>query len=712
MTKNLLPPPKGGRPAALGLALALLLGLAGSPGAQTRTDPQKPLQYEVSVTLKLVQVYVSGKDGQPVGDLAAEEFEVTDNGQPVTVSHFEKHFLGQTDEPEGGPTTGPMNRKFFLVFDFGFNDPHGSLKAKNAGLHFLDNQVQPEDEVGLLSFTAFRGLTLHEYLTTDHAKVRTIVNGFGLQRLVGRAENLTDYIYTNDLADLPAVPPAGPGNSGPEEFFARQARLQTGQAVESGALQGYVDRARFFVESMDNFARVLRNIPGYKNIIFFSAGVARQVLYGKQGGAVLKEWSTPEELAANMNAYDAAQANAGLRGEYTDMLQQFKASNAPVFAMDVSRTQKEADVSLDEPAGMMSREFEGADSLRQMASSTGGKFYANTVDYKKAMDSIQNVTGAYYVLGYSVSEKWDGKFHKIKVRVKRKGCSVAAQGGYFSPKPFSEYTSFEKLLHMTDLALSDVPQFQVPAEVPVTALAVTVRGWPQLAVFTRASRKLHADVLGKKSEAYLLLLDETGQVSLIKKFTLRLPDETSDTETLYPSFFLNVKPGRYTCRMVLRNLTTGAAARGSAALTVPGTPSAPVILDPPLLLTLDPKAQEQPASDAGRLTALFGYDAASFAPLAGAAPAGPTKLYAALRCSTNIPGADFEISASLKGGAGPEPVPVPVTIMKKAQDGPTFLLLIELGTGDLQPGRYALKIEAKEKGGGVSASSSAELTVK
>ncbi len=703
---------KSWRPGILAAVLALLLCFAGSPVAQTRTDAQKPLQYEVSVTLKLVQVYVSGKDGQPVGDLTAQEFEVTDNGQPVSVTHFERHFLGQPGEAEGGPATGPVNRKFFLVFDFGFNEPHGVLKAKNAGLHFMDNQVQPEDEVGLLSFNAYRGLTLHEYLTTDHDRIRRIVDAFGLKRLVGRAENLTDFIYADELSDLPALPAAGPGVSGPEDFFTRQARLQTGTAVDAGALQDYVDRTRFFIESMDNFARVLRNVPGYKNIIFFSAGVARQVLYGKRGGAVLKEWSTPEELAANMSAYDAAQANAGLRGDYTEMLQQFKAANAPVFAMDVSRTQKEADVTYDEATGPAARELEGADSLRQMASSTGGKFYANTVDYKKALDSIQNVTGAYYVLGYSVSEKWDGKFHKIKVRVRRKGVDVNAQGGYFSPKPFSDYTSFEKLLQMTDLALSDVPQFQVPAEVPVTAMPVTLRGWPQLAVFTRASRTVHADVLGKKSEAYILLLDESGEVSLIKKFRLRLPDETSDTQTLYPSFVLNVKPGRYTCRMVLRNMDTGAAARGSASLVIPGAPSAPVILDPPLLLVLDPKAQELAASESAKLGTIFGYETASFAPLSGLAPPGTGKLYAALRCSTNIPAADFDVKAALKSDAGPEPAPVPVTIMKKTQDGPTTLLFVELGTGELRPGRYSLSVEAREKGTGLAAASAAEFTVK
>ena len=58
------------------------------------------------------------------------------------------------------------------------------------------------------------------------------------------------------------------------------------------------------------------------------------------------------------------------------------------------------------------------------------------------------------------------------------------------------------------------------------------------------------------------------------------------------------------------------------------------------------------------------------------------------------------------------PVPVPVTIMKKAQDGPTVLLLTELGTGELRPGRYSITIGAKDKASGVTASSSVELAVK
>jgi len=696
----------------LAAILVLTLSFSVPAAGQSQSDLQSPLHYNISVTLKLVQVYVTAKGGQPASDLRADEFEVSDNGRSVPVTHFERHFLG---EPEGSPGLPPagrrMSRKFFLLFDFGFLDAHGALKARNAALHFLDTKVQPADEVGLLTYTSLRGLVLHEYLTLDHMKIRRIVDGFGLKQLTGRAEYLSDFIFRGDLQEKP--PRAVTDDASTEGFFQQQARLQTGQEVDEGVRQNYVERARHFVISLDNFARVIRNIPGYKNVILFSGGLSRQVLYGKKGGPEPVGWSSVDQLATQMKRYDAALADIGLRGDFTAMLEQFKASNSPVYALDVSRSQKEADITNPEGLRAVAGDLDGADSLRQFAADTGGRFFANTVDYKKSLDNIQNITGAYYVLGYPVHEEWDGKFHKIKVRVTRKGCDVLAQGGYFSPKPFNEYSSFEKLLHVTDLALSENPQFQIPEEVPVAAMAVTVKGSPELVAFARASSAAQADVLSKKSEAYLLLIDESGDVALIKRFKLTLPEAKAGKEIFFPTFLLSVKPGRYTCRMVLRNMETGRGARGSAALVISGAPAGAVVLDPPLLLTLDPRSRDLATSEAGSLSALFSYDPDSYAPLIGDVPAGLTRLFAAVRCSANVADADFDLSASLAEAAARDRTDVPVSVLKKLRDGQTILSLVELRTGELRPGRYSLQVVAKEKGGpSASASAAVEFIVR
>jgi hypothetical protein len=124
---------------AAGAALFLILTVPVQ-GPAISQDVGKPLTQDVTVTVKLVQAYVTAKDGKPVTDLAAEDFEVTDNGQAVPVTHFEKHFVGgdQTAPPPPSASQVRTSRKFFLFFDFAFVDARSALKARDAGLEFID----------------------------------------------------------------------------------------------------------------------------------------------------------------------------------------------------------------------------------------------------------------------------------------------------------------------------------------------------------------------------------------------------------------------------------------------------------------------------------------------------------------------------------------------------------------------------------------------
>lgn len=674
-------------------AAGVLLSLPA--GARPARPQDKALQHEVGVSFKLIQVYVTGKGGQPVGDLTAEDFEITDNGKAQAVTHFEKRFPGAEPVPAEPSAALPGNRKFFLIFDFAFMDARGVLRSKDAALKFLETEMLPADEIGLITYSTSRGLVLNEYLTTDLARVRKIVEGFGLRHHTGRAENLTDFVYKSDLADIQGR--AGGDLGGADaQFYENQARQQTGQLLDTGQRQGYVDHARQFLISMRQLAKVFRMIPGFKNVILFSGGIARQLIYGKTGGAVVGEWTTPEQLAAQLNAYDAAQADSGLRNDFSEMLKDLRASNSPVYAIDVSRSLRESDASSAEGLGRGIREVDGVDSLKQFASGTGGKFYANTMDNARVVADIQTSTGAFYVLGYYVDEKWDGKFHKIKVKVRRKGLDVVTQGGYFSAKPFKEYAPFEKLLHVVDLALSDTPQVQIPFEIPVSGMPVLVKGWPQLLVFGRASLKVHTEVLGKRSEAYLLLFDENGEIAAIKRFRLAIPE--TGKETLIPSFLMAVKPGVYTCRLVLRNMDTGRGARGKVPLTVPVAAAAGLSLDPPLLLVPVAGSLDLAASPEGSLAEIYGYDPNVYEPLMGEAPAGLKKVQAALRVAGYTVGAEVEITASFTDGSSSAATEVPVSVLKEEGDRSGKTILVEVSLDGPAAGRHTLEFRARDKG--------------
>ncbi len=86
-------------PSFVSAALILLSGpapYAFPASAQEAAKEPRALQYEVAVTLKLIQAYVTDRKGHPVRDLTVGDFAVTDEGRPVTLTEFERHVL---DEP-------------------------------------------------------------------------------------------------------------------------------------------------------------------------------------------------------------------------------------------------------------------------------------------------------------------------------------------------------------------------------------------------------------------------------------------------------------------------------------------------------------------------------------------------------------------------------------------------------------------------------------
>ncbi|MCK7527733.1 MAG: hypothetical protein MZV64_64035 [Ignavibacteriales bacterium] len=102
------------------------------PAAPSRgQDAGKPIQHEVSVTVRLVQVYVSDKSGNAIPDLKKEDFVVYDDGVPVAVTEFERHVSGTpavSESPEAMAATEPeakalLPHKYFIFFDFAFNNP-------------------------------------------------------------------------------------------------------------------------------------------------------------------------------------------------------------------------------------------------------------------------------------------------------------------------------------------------------------------------------------------------------------------------------------------------------------------------------------------------------------------------------------------------------------------------------------------------------------
>jgi len=573
------------RKPTLGLA-AFFCILAGSykgldGTAQEAQKEQAQLRHEVKVTLKLVQVYVTDKKGNPVLDLTRDDFAVFDEGRKQALTEFERHVLTLPSEKKDAPaevveTPAPpsrelMSRKFFLFLDFAFNNAKGIDKTKEAALHFIDTQLRPTDEVGLLSYSATKSLTLHEYLTTDHSAVRKIVKALGIEEIVGRAEDF-EAKYWNLLKEQNPIDASSSGYVfDPEREQFKELEAVRRQREES-KLQAYN-----FVRKMTDLAKAMRYIPGHKSLLYFSSGIPYSVLAGIPG------WETnplrtrglvPKDPSQRDASADASLQNPGgvdysdkperiesahLISRWEDMLKELSTANCAIYALDTM----ELSFALRSDAATR-----GTYTLQQMTSATGGKYFGNISNYEKHIEKIQDVTGCYYVLGYYVDDTWDGAYHNIKVEVARPELEVHAQKGYFNPKPFKEYSSVEKMLHLVDLALSEEPLFQTPVRFSLEVVPCPAGAKGNLCLAAKIPVDKIRDVLAGKSEFVAVIFDDKENIVTLRR-------NEKKTYTLTGEFFsfgaaFSLSPGMYQCRLVIRNLETGRGAVASTTVVIPG----------------------------------------------------------------------------------------------------------------------------------------------
>ena len=76
----------------------------------------------------------------------------------------------------------------------------------------------------------------------------------------------------------------------------------------------------------------------------------------------------------------------------------------------------------------------GTDVLFRLYHETGGRAIINSNQPWGALEGIMTDASAYYLLGYTPLRAFaDGKFHRIEVKVKRRGMHVSARRGYWAP---------------------------------------------------------------------------------------------------------------------------------------------------------------------------------------------------------------------------------------------------------------------------------------
>jgi VWFA-related protein len=93
-------------------------------------------------------------------------------------------------------------------------------------------------------------------------------------------------------------------------------------------------------------------------------------------------------------------------------------------------------IGISDP-GVYGRPTGGRGTLKKLSEETGGRaiFPDGPRELKEAFDQIAAELRSQYTLGYTPTNRArDGKFRKVRVKVKRKGLKVQARRGYYAPR--------------------------------------------------------------------------------------------------------------------------------------------------------------------------------------------------------------------------------------------------------------------------------------
>jgi VWFA-related protein len=675
---------KRGRPAIAAISIGLALTLAA--GGQD----QKPLRHEVSVTLKLVQVLITDKAGNPVTDLGRDDFVLTDDGQAVKLTEFEVHKLPvsvPTPEKAAAAPAPPapekvlLNRKIFFFFDFMNSTTQGARKAAEAALHFVDTGLLPTDEVGVITLSAIKGIQVFQMLSSDRAEIHKSIASFGLAGSSGRAEELE-----GQYQRLKEAGGFADAREGKLSYMGNPA-AQAENVVINGDRR-YL--AKTAIERMNRFAQALRYIPGQKTLVLFTTGL--------EASLIMPSVDTVVDGSVRVSHSDPQDMNADLRTAYEALCKELATSNVAVYPMNTEELNAASEVKT------------GAATLRFMADATGGRYYGNIFNYKENITRFQAVTAAYYVLGYPVADAWDGKFHKIRVTVRRPGCLVRTPEGYFASRAFSDLDPLEKKMHLVDLALSDHPLSQQPVRFDMAVLPSSDGSGGRIVLVARVPLRELRDRGARRVEAVSLLFDGADAIVAEERSEEDLggiPDAFAGFAASFPA-----PEGRTRCRIVVRDLETGTAAVAGETWVPPAAGSAGFALTPPLLLKPDRGAAllkihplklggNRPAADA--MSALLGFDARQYAPFFGRTLAAESEILAVLPCLGEAAGrAKPKISAFLKDKLTFADLPVGLAVLSEKPIFGGRIYLVRMALPSVEPDEYTLRLIAEDPESGAA----------
>ena len=360
----------------------LMLITAALVSTQDPTAPQGAPQpsFRTGVNIVRVDVIVTDDKGTPVTDLTREDFEIVEDGRQQAIDLFRQIRIdGTTSDitrPRQALTRDTEEReasrddvRIFAILLADYQVCGERSRLVRDALTSFVNRLGPNDLVAVMGpLTSVRDLTF----TYDHDAILQTI-----QRFEGRRGDYT------------------PRNSIEQEHNKVMGGVEPlRNAVVRDALKALAVRLGSMRE-------------GRKSVIFVSEGFP---------GGWLTDPQQLREITQQANRHNTSIYPIDPRG-----LVATDGDVAPTIRPGCGRV----------PPGMRLRLTQ--DTLRELADETDGRAIVNRNSLAEGLEQLLRDSSLYYLLGYSsTSAQADGKFHQIRVRVKRPKVDVRARKGYWA----------------------------------------------------------------------------------------------------------------------------------------------------------------------------------------------------------------------------------------------------------------------------------------
>ena len=518
-------------------------------------SPVRPV-FRSGTELVLVNVVVRDKDGNVVRGLTRDDFAVTEDDKPQLVTSFDFEELDKVDAAAAAAPEAPRilpqrpaarpsdaaaapaapqvdmrgRRLIVLFFDLSSLQPEELQRAVKAAHDYVEQKLSPVDMIAVASFST--SLRVDQDFTSDREELTAAIDNFG--DAGGQGFDAGGNGDTEDTAD-------------------------SGNAFTADDTEFSIFNTDRRLDAIQSLADALSGIQQKKSVIYFSSGMSQS---GSDNQVQLRR-TVDRANRANVSLYAADMRGLQAQPPGGDATQGSRRGTSAFSGASV-RNQTSSLAATQ-------------DTLTTMAEDTGGRAFFDANTFGQVFQRVVADTSAYYILGYSsTNPAEDGRFRRVRVRLKRNDLKLEYRSGYYAGRDFAHSSKDDREQQLQDQLVSDLSSTDLSAFVSTAyfrvadnryfvPISVVVPGYQIPLAKTTTKAKASLDVLG------ILRDDQKRPVGRIRDTVQLSPDAADELKkkTVQYETGMEMPAGKFHLKMVVRENADGTFGSYETDIIVP-----------------------------------------------------------------------------------------------------------------------------------------------